>query len=78
MTKAEAFKKWYSERTGHPSQIKLAHEALIELEVKLNDLTFDAEQVLLYGRENEDGNWIPKSATLDNLELNLKNLSKED
>jgi len=34
MGKARAFKKWYSERQGHPAQIKAALEAIIELEKK--------------------------------------------
>ncbi|WP_339140551.1 hypothetical protein [Pseudoalteromonas galatheae] len=37
MSKAEAFKKWYSERTGHPAQIKAAYEAILELEESTED-----------------------------------------
>jgi hypothetical protein len=78
MTKAEAFKKWYAERTGHPAHVRQAHEALLELEQQLNDLIFDAEQVLLHGYKNDAGNWTPKAAVIENLELNLKRLQKAD
>lgn len=37
MTKAQEFKKWYSERTGHPAHIKAAYEAILELEESTED-----------------------------------------
>ena len=38
MTKAKEFKKWYSERQGHPPQIKAALAAIIELEIEIESL----------------------------------------
>jgi len=37
MSKAEYFKKWCAERMGHSPQIKLALEAIIELEESISD-----------------------------------------
>jgi len=37
MNKAEDFKKWCAERIGHSSQIKLALEAISELEESISD-----------------------------------------
>lgn len=76
MLKAKMFKEWFAKRMGHSPQLKLAHDAIKELESELEELTFDAEQVLLHGRENDAGNWVPKKAVLDNLELRLKSLEK--
>lgn len=42
MSKAKAFKKWCAERQGHPPQIKLALEAILELEESNNDLNTSA------------------------------------
>lgn len=36
MSKAIQFKKWFSEHMGHSPQLKLAHEAIKELEEKLD------------------------------------------
>lgn len=38
MNKAESFKKWMSERMGHSHQLKLALEAILEIEKERDDL----------------------------------------
>jgi hypothetical protein len=38
MSKAQEFKKWCSERQGHPPQVKLALEAVLEMEKRIQSL----------------------------------------
>lgn len=46
MSKAVAFKKWFSERMGHSIELQTAHEAILELESKLHQASIQSEHVI--------------------------------
>lgn len=45
MSKADVFKKWKSERMGHPFHVLLASEAIMELEGEIDTLTEQVKQL---------------------------------
>lgn len=59
MDKATAFKKWFSEHMGHSPQLKIAHEAINELESQVAELKAQldtinrANAIMAYGSDHE-------------------------
>jgi hypothetical protein len=46
MSKAAAFKKWFSERMGHSIELQTAHGAILELEGQLHQVCIQDKQVI--------------------------------
>ena len=82
MNKAEGFKKWMGERMGHSYQLKVALEAILELE---NELSLTKDIIVAHQIADETGyidgvgwvgNWSEMEATVVNL-LEAHNLEQQ-